>query len=248
MSDVVSNVSSTLSGLKQEFNTIAHNLANIETVGYKRTCNAFSRALEASGAGSQAEVGEPPGGEGVNIESELDFTQGSIIETGQPLDFALAGKGFFVVETPEGALYTRNGMFRLNQNGQIVDTAGRIVAGESGPITVPSNVGLSQISVSNDGSISADGAVIGKFRLVDFAEKENELRQAGINCFEAPADAKPEAATSLSVKQGFKESSNVQMMEELVDMMMVARLYEANMQFISVKRDASRSLIDLAMS
>jgi len=243
MSDIISNVSSTLSGLKQEFNTIAHNLANIETVGYKRTCNAFSRALEASGAGSQAEVGE-----GVNIESELDFTQGSIIETGQPLDFALVGKGFFVVETPEGALYTRNGMFRLNQNGQIVDTAGRIVAGESGPITIPSSVGLSQISVSNDGNISAGGAVIGKFRLVDFGENENELRPAGINCFEAPADAKPEAATSLAVKQGYEESSNVQMMEELVDMMMVTRLYEANMQFISVKGDASRSLIDLAMS
>jgi flagellar basal body rod protein FlgG len=245
MSDLVSNVSSTLSGLKQEFNTIAHNLANIETVGYKRTCNAFSRALAAQGAGSQAEVGE---GEGVNIESELDFTQGSIIETGQPLDFALVGKGFFVVETPEGALYTRNGMFRLNQNGQIVDTAGRIVAGESGPITIPSSVGLSQISVSNDGSISAEGAAVGKFRLVDFGENENELRQAGTNCLQAPADTKPDAATNLTVKQGFKENSNVQMMEELVDMMMVARLYEANMQFVSVKSDASRSLIDLAMS
>jgi len=245
MSDLVSNVSSTLSGLKQEFNTIAHNLANIETVGYKRTCNAVSRALAAQGAGSQAEVGE---GEGVNIESELDFTQGSIIETGQPLDFALVGKGFFVVETPEGALYTRNGMFRLNQNGQIVDTAGRIVAGESGPITIPSSVGLSQISVSNDGSISAEGAAVGKFRLVDFGENENELRQVGTNCLQAPADTKPDVATNLTVKQGFEESSNVQMMEELVDMMMVARLYEANVQFVSVKSDASRSLIDLAMS
>lgn len=243
MSDVISNVSSTLGGLKQEFNTVAHNLANIETVGYKRTCNAFSRTLAAQGAGSQAEVGE-----GVSIESVLDFTQGSIIETGQPLDFALAGKGFFVVETPEGALYTRNGMFRLNQNGQIVDTAGRIVAGESGPITIPSSVGLSQISVSSDGSIAADGAAVGKFRLVDFGENENELRQAGTNCFQAPANIKPEAATKLSVKQGFEESSNVQMMEELVDMMMVARLYEANMQFVSVKSDASKSLIDLAMS
>ncbi|MBN2271158.1 MAG: flagellar hook basal-body protein [Sedimentisphaerales bacterium] len=243
MSDTISNVCSTLGGLKQEFNTIAHNLANIETVGYKRTCNAFSRTLAAQGVGSQAEVGE-----GVNIESELDFTQGSIIETGQPLDFGLAGKGFFVVETPAGALYTRNGMFRLNQNGQIVDTSGRIVAGESGPISIPPSVGLSQISVSGDGSIAAGGAAVGKFRLVDFGKNEKDLRQAGSNCFEAPAEIKPEAATNVTVKQGFKESSNVQMMEELVDMMMVARLYEANMRFISAKGDASRSLIDLAMS
>jgi flagellar basal-body rod protein FlgF len=243
MSDLISQVSSSLSGLKQEFNTIAQNMANVETVGYKRRCNTFSRTLAAQGAGSKAEVGD-----GVDLESVLDFTQGNPIETGRSLDFALDGKGFFVVETPEGPLYTRNGMFRLNSNGQMVDTAGRIVAGESGPITIPPNVGLSQISVGSDGSISAAGAALGKFRLVDFGEGEKELQQAGTNCFQAPADAKPSAATNLTVRQGFEESSNVQMVEELVDMIMVSRLYEANMQFVSLRRDASKSIIDVAMS
>jgi len=243
MSDLVSQVSSTLGGLKQEFNSIAHNLANVETVGYKRRCNTFSRVLAAQGAGSKAEIGD-----GVDLESVLDFTQGNLTGTGRPLDFALVGKGFFVVETPEGPLYTRNGMFRLDSNGQMVDTAGRIVAGESGPITIPPNVGLSQISVGSDGSISAAGATVGKFRLMDFGENEKELQQAGINCFQAPADAKPNAATNVIVKQGFEEGSNVQMVEELVDMIMVSKLYEANMQFVSVRRDASKSIIDVAMS
>ncbi len=243
MSDLISQVSSTLSGLKQEFHTVAQNMANVETVGYKRRFNTFSQILTAQGVGANGEAGS-----GVGVGSALDFTQGSLIETGRSLDFALVGKGFFEVETPDGPVYTRNGMFRLDPNGQLVDMAGRVVAGESGPISVPPNVGLSQISVSNDGNISAEGAAIGKFKLVDFGDRENELQPAGINAFEAPEDAKPAAAAGLVVKQGFEEGSNVQMVEELVDMIMVSRLYEANMQFVGVRRDASRSIIDAAMS
>lgn len=244
MSDIVPQVSSAIGGLKREFSTIAHNLANVGTVGYKRRCNTFSKSLMAQGAGTKAESGEE-----VDLKSVFDFTQGNIIETSRPLDFALVGKGFFVIETPDGPLYTRNGMFRIDQNGQIVDTAGRIVAGESGPITIPANVGLSQISVSSDGSISGGGAPIGKFRLVHFEEGDHKaLLVAGIHCFQAPADAKPQTPENLILKQGFQEASNVQLVEELVDMIMVSRLYEANMQFVSVKRDTSKNIIDVAMS
>lgn len=242
MSDLVSQISSTLSGLQQEFSSVAHNLANVETVGYKRITNRFSKVLASQGGGSIAQVGA-----GVNVESIVDFTQGNLGKTDRSLDFGLSGKGFFVVETPDGPLYTRNGMFRLLE-GRIVDTAGRTVLGESGPITIPPNVGPSQISVSDDGVIAAGGISIGKFKLVDFGEDEKELRHAGINAFQAPADAKPGAATKLTVKQGYSESSNVQMVEELVDMMMVSKLYEANMQFVNIRREASKSIVDLAMS
>lgn len=242
MTDIVPQISSALSGLRQEFNTIAHNLANISTPGFKRRCNSFSRSLAVQGTGTQEEVG----GE-INLTSAIDFTQGGVLETGRSLDFALVGRGFFVIETPDGPLYTRNGMLRLDSNGQIVDGMGRSVAGESGAITIPSNVGLSQIVVGNDGNISGGGTAIGRFRLVDFPEDEKELRAVGMNCFQAPPDVKPQAPKDLIVKQGFKETSNVQMVEELVDIMMVSKLYEANMQFISVKRDTSKSIIDVAM-
>ena len=243
MSDLVSRVSSTLGGLKQEFHTIAQNMANVETVGYKRKYNTFSQALAAKSAGGNAEIGG-----GVEVGSAVDFTQGPLVETGRSLDFGLVGKGFFEIETPDGPVYTRNGMFRLDPNGQLVDTAGRVVAGESGPITVPLNVGLSKINVSTDGNISADGVSIGRFKLVDFGDRENALEPVGMNSFRAPEDARPLAATGLAVRQGFEESSNVQMVEELVDMMMVSRLYEANMQFVNVRRDAAKSIIDVAMS
>jgi flagellar basal body rod protein FlgG len=196
----------------------------------------------AQGAGTKTETGNE-----ADLYATFDFSQGSPTETGRSLDFALCGKGFFVIETPDGPLYTRNGMFRLDHNGQIVDSSGRIVAGEAGPISIPPDTGLSQINVSSDGSISAAGALVGKFKLVDFEDNERELISAGLNCFQAPESIEPESPEHLIVKQGFQETSNVQLVEELVDMIMVSRLYEANMKFMSVGKDTSKSLIDVAM-
>lgn len=228
----------------QEFNIITHNLANVSTPGYKRRCNAFSKSLMAQEAGVKT---DSPGG--VDLNSTLDFSQGSVIETGRSLDFALYGKGFFVIETPDGPLYTRSGMFQMNQNGQIVDSEGRTVAGEAGPITIPTDVGLSQLSVSSDGSISAGDTAIGKFKLVDFEDNENKLVPAGTSRFRMPdEDIAPVAAENTVVKQGYQEVSNVKMVDELVDMIMVARLYEANMKFVEAKKKVSSSIISVAMA
>ena len=242
MAEITSEISSTIDGLTREFSIIAHNLANVSTAGYKRKCSTFSKSLIDQGT----ETIEETDGE-VDLYATFDFTQGSFIGTGRSLDFALHGKGFFVIETPDGPLYTRNGMFRLDQNGQIVDSAGRVVAGESGPITIPADAGLSQISISKDGSISVAGVPVGKFELVNFKDNESELIAAGLNSFLAPEDVEPELPENLIVKQGFQESSNVQMVEELVDMIMVTRLYEANMKFMSVSKDNSKSLMSVAM-
>jgi len=242
MSDIMTQLDSTIDGLTQEFNIIAHNLANVSTVGYKRRSNAFSNSLMAQGAGTKAVSGDESG-----LYSTIDFTQGSFVETGRSLDFALGGKGFFVIETPEGPLYTRNGIFSLNENGQIVDLMGRTVAGQSGPISIPPDTGPSQISVSSDGNISAAGASVGKFKLVDFKDNQSELLAAGFNCFQAPEGIEPEPPENLIVKQHAHEGSNVQMVEELVDMVMVTRLYEANMKFIAAGKDVSESLMNLAM-
>jgi flagellar basal-body rod protein FlgF len=178
MSELEVQMSSRVGELTREFDIIAHNLANVSTAGYKRRCNTFSKSMMAQepAAGASNEV---------SLNTTLDFSQGEMIQTGGSLDFALCGKGFFVIETPQGPLYTRNGAFHLNQNGQIVDSSGRIVAGEAGPISIPPNFGISQISVSSDGNISAGGTPIGKFKLVDFKDKESELVAVGENCFQA---------------------------------------------------------------
>jgi len=243
MPEITTQISSTIQGLTREFDLIAHNLANVSTPGFKRRFNDFSASMKAQEAANGDTVdGNSP------ANTLIDFTQGNFIETGRKMDMALCGKGFFVIETPEGPLYTRNGMFRLNENSQIVDLAGRLVAGASGPITVPPSVGLAGISVADDGSISGAGVPIGKFKLVDFQDNESNLIPTGLNCFQAPVNIELEAAEKVIVKQGFQEGSNVQITEELVDMIMVSRLYEANMRFISKSSETTKNLLDVAMS
>jgi flagellar basal-body rod protein FlgF len=240
MSEITEQVSTSIDALTKEFEIITHNLANASTVGFKRRCNAFSKVL-----GTQDTETYSPGT--IDLNSAFDFSQGSIVETGRPLDFALHGKGFFVIETPEGPLYTRNGTFSTNQNGQVVDSLGRIVAGQAGPVTVPPSVSISQLSVSGDGTISAGGIAIGKFRLVEFGQNENKLVPTGDSCYLMPDEnIQPTEAGNIVVKQGYQEASNVRIIDELVDMILVSRLYEANMNSITVEKQASSSLMNAA--
>ena len=136
----------------------------------------------------------------------------------------------------------------MNADRQLVDSEGHVVAGDSGPITMPATASLDQISVTRNGAISADGVPVGKLLLVDFKEDETKLASAGLNCFVAPDGLEPEPAEALSVHQGFQEGSNVQLYEEMVDMMMVTRMYEANMRFSKVSSDTTQSLINLALA
>ncbi len=243
MSEITNQVSSSIDALMKEYEIITHNLANTSTAGFKRRCNAFAKALDEQGSPSQTYT---PGD--VELNSAFDFSQGSLTETGRGLDFALMGKGFFVIETPDGPLYTRNGVFSTNQNGQIVDMNGRAVAGESGPITIPNNVALSELFVTADGTINARGTTIGKLKLVDFGDNQDKLAPVGDNCFKVTEEGiEPSAAENIVVKQGFQEASNVRIIDELVDMIMVSRLYEANMDFMNASKQAANSLMSAAM-
>jgi flagellar basal body rod protein FlgG len=243
MAEASEQISVSLDALTREFNTITHNLANTSTVGFKRRSNAFTRALEAQGPMSE---NYSPGS--IDLDSVLDFSQGGMVESGRPLDFALFGKGFFVIETEAGPLYTRNGTLFTNPNGQIVDTDGRIVAGQGGPITVPPSIGLSELKVSSDGSIHAGSTTIGKFRVVDFGTDESKLESVGSSCFQMPdPDVVPSEAQNVAIRQGYHESSNVKTIDELVDMIMVSRLYEANVKLLSAQKETSSSLMSVAM-
>lgn len=244
MSEITDQVSSSIDALTKEFEIIAHNLANVSTAGFKRRCNAFSQYLETQEAGTET---YSPGS--IELNTVFDFSQGNIVETGRSLDFALHGKGFFVIETPKGPLYRRNGMFYRNQNGQITDSQGRIVSGQAGPITIPIDIGIEQVSVSSDGSISAGNIAIGKFRLVDFADNEDKLVPYGENCYLMPDEnIQPVAAENIVVKQGYQEASNVKIIDELVDMIMVSRLYEANMKFFTASMEVANSIISAIMA
>ena len=241
MTDVNTQLATSVDSLMYEFEVITNNLANVNTPGFKRRCNAFTEALQQR----MTENGETVSSDTVE---GFDFTQGQLTLTSRPLDFALHGKGFFAVETPEGYLYTRNGSFQVDQNRQIVDNLGRVVAGVNNPITIPADADLSQISVSNDGTVSANGVSLGRFKIVDFGENEGKLNIVGNSCFAMQEDIKPEDATDVLVKHRYKEGSNVQMVEELVDMIMVTRMYQANMNFLSTTKEMSASLMNVAMA
>ncbi len=239
MADIPTEVSASLEALTREFEIIAHNMANVSTTGFKRRCNAFTNALAAQEQEQAGGIEESP--------EVFDFSQGDLVQTDRTLDFALHGKGFFVIESPEGPLYTRHGIFTTNPNGQIVDTAGRLVAGLSGPLLVPAGVDAAQIHVSSDGRIHAGQALIGQFRIVEFADREDQLLPAGLNCFRAPQGVEPVDTPEATVKQGYKEASNVKLVDELVNMILVSRLYEANMKLVSVARETTSSTIGVAM-
>ena len=237
MTDIAAQVSASLDALTQEFDVISNNLANASTTGYKRRCNAFTKALEAQGVVQSLDVAS---------EAVLDFSQGNLVQTDRTLDLALHGKGFFVIETPDGPLYTRHGVFQTNQNGQIVDMSGRVVAGVAGPISLPTEIDPGSVHVAADGRIIAGGAAVGQFRVVEFADNENHLIPTGNTCFRTPADLEPTDVENPVVKQGYQESSNVRLVDELVSMIMVSRLYESTMRLVAANRDTANSMLSVA--
>ena len=243
MTEAATQITSSVDALTRELEIITHNLANASTVGFKRRCNAFSKALDAQQGDAQT---YSPGT--IDLNSAFDFSQGNLTQTGRTLDLAIMGKGFFVVETPDGPLYTRNGAFGTNANGQLVDSAGRPVAGDAGPITVPASVGLSELIVSAEGQISAGDINIGKVKIMDFGENQSKLVPAGENCFVMPdEDIRPAEPENAVIRQGYQESSNVKIVDEMVDMIMVTRLYEAEMRYISAQGEVSSSITSIAM-
>ena len=242
MPDIASEVTVSLKSLLNEFDVITHNIANASTTGYKRQCNSFAEAL-----GSYLDTTTEADGAGELAPPVFDFSQGLLTQTGRSLDLSLSGKGFFVVETLDGPLYTRNGAFQTNQNGQIVDSEGRLVAGEAGPLVIPATVNSSEIAVSSDGTLHAGDVAIGRVRIVVFPDAEDQLLPAGQSCWHAPVDAPPTNAEEAIVKQGYLEASNVKLIDELVNMITVTRTYEANAKLVKVSSAVTNSLLGVAM-
>ena len=246
MADAVQSLGSTLDALTSRYRAVAHNLANANTVGFKKRRSMFAEAL----AHKEAQATRDGGGGGqVTETSVIDFTQGTALQTGRPLDLCLTGEGFFTLETPQGRLYTRNGAFHINANRQLVDSSGRTVAGANGPISLPAGASPSDVTVSRAGRLSARGVALGQLRITQFA-KRGLLRPVGQNTFQASEEAAASDAegASFAIQQGFQEGSNVTMVEELIDLITVSRLYEANLKSVSKQDDRMDHLLRVAMA
>jgi len=159
--------------------------------------------------------------------ARLDMAQGNLEHTGNPLDLAVEGPGFFAVQTKAGTLYTRNGTFRISASRQLVTSAGDPVLGDSGPINLP---GGGEVSISPDGTISVGGAVAGKLRVVSFNAKA-QLTAAGGSYYSVPASGLKSAGSKGTehqgmVRQGMLESSNVNPVTAMVGLISAQRQAE----------------------
>lgn len=190
---------------------IAQNLSNSIKPGYLRQLIRF----EASGTADQIQ--------GPAASVHTDHRPGTMQFTGQPLDLSLEGPGFFAIEGPTGPVYTRNGVFQLNQEGRVVTMDGLAALGIGGPIELP--VGTAGIEVQGNGAIVADGIEVDQLRIVAFADP-TKLQRVGASYFQAPANltASPELPY---VYQGYRELSNSTMVEEMVQMIAGVRHFEA---------------------
>jgi len=244
MAEDIELIASSIAALGQDFEVAAHNLANISTTGYKRLRSCFHSQLESLLAGMEQAAGATAGG--VQSEISVDFSQGDLIRTGRPLDLAIEGPGFFIIETPEGPLYGRNGSFRTNANGQLVDAEGRTVAGEAGPIVIPPAVSHLNVRISRDGTVSAGTSRLGRLRLVEFGDT-SRLESVGGSCFRPTEPTTPAAAVATTVHQGYQEASNVPAVRELIRLILISRLYEANIKSAQTVDEQMKYLLQVAM-
>jgi flagellar basal-body rod protein FlgG len=222
-------------------NTIANNLANVNTPGFKRSKIEFQDLLYSKPRSSGADSGSgnlvPTGievGNGTKVAATSKvFTQGQVNQTGQQLDLAIQGDGFFEVQQADGTLaYTRDGSFKLNAQGQVVTADGLPVA--SGFQTI--QAGATGITISSTGAVSVqgpNGTQNFQLNLVRFPNPAGLASMGGNLYNETPASGTPttgQAGTAGfgSVLQGYLESSNVSIVEEMVNLITAQRAYEIN--------------------
>jgi flagellar basal-body rod protein FlgG len=215
--------------LRQE--AVANNIANVTTTGYKKAISAergFYQIFLDAIAIDNLKPGDVPGGGMLLDATATDFSQGNIEHTGEPLDVALDGPGFFVLEGPAGnKLYTRSGHFTLNRDGELVTENGYKVQGEGGAISAAG----ANITISDDGRVVVDGAERGVLQVVTF-EDPRVLARVGDTMFGAPQDVFPGIAEPVKMISGALESSNISIAKEMIDMLTTARRFEANQRVI----------------
>ena len=241
--------------------TIANNLANVNTTGFKKDRQVFSEYLSAvekpddlggipRNVASIESFYDQRGGDNAYVNpmgSYTNFEQGGLKPTGSPLDVAIDGKGFFEVLTPQGVRWTRNGSMQI-------DNAGRLVTREGFPILKEGagdpeqrflNVNSRNLTISQNGELYENGAVTGRLSVVDF-KNPDELQKIGNSLYGLKANAAglPEAKADAHVAQGFTETSNVNVVEEMTDMITANRVFEAAQQAIKAHDQLDDKLIN----
>jgi flagellar basal-body rod protein FlgF len=222
------------SGLLQEMQVLANNIANASTTGFRAEGVMFSEHVQSLGQGADS----------LSMATarvrETVMTQGSLTQTGGTFDLAIEGDGFFLIETPQGQRLTRAGAFGPNDQGDLVTPDGYPVLDAGGaPLFVP--LGAGQIGIGADGTISVAGAPIGQIGLVIPTDPNQMIRQSG-TLFDATGGFAP--APDGRIVQGYLESANVNPIQQISRMIEVQRAYELGQGFLENEHNRVRNVIE----
>jgi len=252
----------------QRLDTIANNLANVNTPGFKKDQQVFKEYITANEKppeviqvpripGSIESFYDMQGGDKSFVDSAgtyTNFSQGSLKMTSAPLDVAIDGSGFFEIATAQGVKYTRLGAFKMDGNGQLVTKDGHPVLQASPEGTDPSArvikiSGQAQITITDAGDVFEGDQQIAKLAIVDIPKKDS-ISKIGSSLYEFKKNAQPEVVnvTNPSLKQGFLEMSNVNIVQEMTDMIATTRTFESTQKAIQAYDSMSDKLINVVGS
>jgi len=236
--------------LQREMDVIANNIANLNTTGFKSDGSVFEQYISPTARADNFLAADRPVSFVQDRATWINLGQGPLERTGNSLDVAIDGRGFLVVQTPNGERYTRNGAMQINSNGELVTSEGYQVLGESGPITFQSkdrNITISEdgnISVG-EGSVAATESQRGKLRLVQF-DQPGLLQKDGASTFKPPAGVTPQQADNKTSRiiQGTVEKSNVHSVMEMTRMIEVTRNYTAVAAMLAQQAALQQTAVD----
>ncbi len=219
------------SGLLHQMEGIANNIANSSTTGFRREGMVFSEYIKAAGDAPSLSMG-------FGNTRVVDMMQAGVAETGGTFDLAIEGDGFFLIDTPQGQQLTRAGSFTPGPDGNLVTNEGYHVL-DAGGSTIFVPPGARSMAVGKDGTVSADGAPIGRIGLWQPTDRLSLKHQSGTR-FSAGA---VEPATGGKILQGYLEDSNVDPLREVASMISVQRAYELGQSFLDREDERARTVI-----
>lgn len=215
---------------------LTNNLANVDTTGYKADIPVFR--LPDSQTAQTSDTAAMPGMSPYTppLEAYTNFAPGPLVKTGDDLDVALQGPGFFEVQAPDGARFTRKGNFVINAQGVLATTEGWPVLGKNGPITIDG----SRVDINSDGDVSVDGNQVDTLRVVDF-DQPGSLSKTSGTYFVPPQGVQGRVLGQgdVQVAQGFLETSNVNAIKTMTDLIETMRAFESYQRVIRTADDAT---------
>lgn len=219
--------------LRRQLDVVANNVANMNTTGFKQQRVMFTEFLERPAMHEQVSFVQ-------DRAVVRDLAAGGMVQTGNPLDVALSGPGYFTVDTASGRRYTRNGNFRLDDQRQLVDGGGLPVLSDAGqPITLPE--GTADIQVKGDGTVTTELGPVGRLNVVTF-QREQMMTEVGSGLYVSDEEPQP-APPETKVAWGMLEQSNVKPVVEMTQMIEINRQYQQAQKMIESEHERIRSLI-----